>query len=202
MKAMAIVAAALLTLSAERGESRRSAPTTPIMGTVSAVTDTELDLTKPDGTAAAIKLSDKTRFAYVSAMTIADIQPNSYVGVGATTATDGTNTAVEVTVFPESGARRRRGTRALEPGAKSTMTNGTVAQVRRDQRAYPHGHLQGRPAGHHRARRHAGDDVRAGRQVGIGGRSDMCSSAPSRARTDSFTAGFVSIGKDGYVPKG
>jgi len=91
MKTM-LVAAALLALWS--GAAVAQSKTTPILGTVSAVTGTELDLTKPDGSVASLKLTDKTRFAYVTAMTVGDIQPNSYVGVGATTGADGTNTAV------------------------------------------------------------------------------------------------------------
>jgi hypothetical protein len=198
MKTM-LVAAALLALWS--GAAVAQSKTTPILGTVSAVTGTELDLTKPDGSVASLKLTDKTRFAYVTAMTVGDIQPNSYVGVGATTGADGTNTAVEVTVFPESARGAGEGHGPWNQGPSSTMTNGTVAQV-----VSSNGHTLTvtYKDGQQDIVVPDGTPVTT---FALADKSALVTGAnvlvrATKGEDGSFTAGFVSIGKDGYVPKG
>ena len=192
------LAGLLLTTPAVMAQTRS---TTPVIGTVATVTATELDLTKADGSTAAIKLTDKTRITYVSALKIEDIQPNSYVGVGAMTGTDGTNTAVEVTVFPESARGVAEGFGPWSQGANSTMTNGTVAQVVASN-------------GHTLTVTYKGGQqeitVPDGTPVTTFALADKTALVAGAAvlvratKTDdgSLTAVFISIGKDGYVPKG
>ena len=193
--------AGLLALGAQGGMAQNRPPTTPIMGAVATVTDTQLDLTKADGTTAAIKLTDKTRLTYVSALKIEDIQPNSYVGVGAMTGADGTSTAVEVTVFPESARGVAEGFGPWNQGAGSTMTNGTVSQVVAS-------------SGHTLTVTYKGGQqqivVPDGTPVttfALADKSALVAGAQvlvraTKADDGSLTAVFVSIGKDGYLPKG
>jgi hypothetical protein len=192
--------ASLLALGASSALAQNR-PTTPVMGIVATVTDTELDLTKPDGTATAIKLTDKTRYSYVSALRIEDIQPNSYVGVGAMTGADGISTAVEVTVFPESARGVAEGFGPWNQGANSTMTNGTVSQVVAT-------------SGHTLTVTYKGGQqeivVPDGTPVTtftLADKSALVAGAAVlvraiKAEDGSLTAAFISIGKDGYVPKG
>jgi Domain of unknown function (DUF5666) len=193
--------AGLMTLGAIPVLAQARPPTTPIMGTVASMSDTEVDLTKADGTVAAIKLGDKTRYSFVSALKIEDIQPNSYVGVGAMTGADGTNTAVEVTVFPEAARGAGEGFGPWNQGASSTMTNGTVSQVVAT-------------SGHTLTVTYKGGQqdilVPDGTPVTTFALTDKSALVVGaqvlvraiKADDGSFTAGFVSIGKDGYLPKG
>jgi len=191
----------LLTFCASAALAQNRPQTTPIAGVVASVTDAEVDVMKADGTVAAIKLSDKTRYTYVSSLKIEDIQPNSYVGVGAMTGTDGTNTAMEVTVFPETARGIGEGFGPWNQGANSTMTNGTVAQVVSTN-------------GHTLTVTYKGGQqeivVPDGTPVTTFALTDKSALAAgaqilvraTKADDGSFNAVFISIGKDGYVPKG
>lgn len=199
MKSMVVMVAAVLALWS--GAALAQSKTTPIVGTVSSATDTELDIAKPDGSLAPVKLTDKTRFSYVSALTIAEIQPNAYVGVGATTGADGTSTAVEVTVFPESARGLAEGHGPWTQGPDSTMTNGTVAQV-----VATNGHTLTvtYKDGQQEIVVPDGTPVTT---FALADRSALVVGAnvlvrATKAEDGSYTASFVSIGKDGYVPKG
>lgn len=199
LKLIPLALAATLVFGA--GAAMAQTKTTPLAGTVSAVTDTEVDITKADGSSVAVKLGDKTRYTFVSALKIDDIQPNSYVGVGAMTGADGTSTAVEITVFPESARGAGEGFKPWNQGASSTMTNGTVSQVVAT-------------SGHTLTVTYAGGQqtivVPDGTPVTTFTMADKSALTVGavvlvraiQASDGSYTAGFVSIGKDGYVPKG
>jgi hypothetical protein len=62
-------------------------------------------------------------------LSLTDIRPDSYVGVGAMPQADGTQRAVEVLVFPESARGAGEGFRPWDLMPDSTMTNATVAQL-------------------------------------------------------------------------
>jgi hypothetical protein len=68
--------------------------------------------------------ADTPLFAIARA-TVADIKPNSFIGVGATPQADGSQKAIRVTIFPESMRGLGEGHRPWDrPG--TTMTNATV----------------------------------------------------------------------------
>jgi hypothetical protein len=81
----------------------------------------------------------------VDPVTLAAIQPGSFVGVGALPQPDGTQRAIAVTVFPEAMRGTGEGHRPFDFLPQSTMTNATVAGAavsadgRRLQLAYPGG---------------------------------------------------------------
>jgi hypothetical protein len=200
-RSVTLAVAGIFALGASTAMAQTRPPTTPVAGIVVTVTDSEVDITKADGTLAAIKLGDKTRYSFVSALKIEDILPNSYVGVGAKTGADGTSTAVEVTVFPESARGVGEGFGPWNQGTTSTMTNGTVSQVVAT-------------SGHTLTVTYKGGQqeimVPDGTPVTtftLADRSALVVGAQVLVRAikaddGSLTAGFVSVGKDGYVPKG
>jgi len=198
-----LAAAAILALAAGPGLAQMAprAPTAKVDGVIAALSGNELDLTEADGSKAVVMLTDKTRIALSSPMQIDDIKPGSYVGAGAMADGKGGNTAVEITVFPESARGLGEGFRKWDQGPNSTMTNGTVSQVvgtnnRTLTVTYKDGQQQvtipdGTPI----------------TTFGVADKTALVAGAHVVVRafkgTDgTLTAGFVTVGKDGFVPRG
>jgi hypothetical protein len=77
---------------------------------------------KTDKEDARVNLSDNAVVMTVGTATLADIKPNSFIGVGATPQADGSQKAIRVVIFP---APTNEGHRPWDrPG--TTMTNATV----------------------------------------------------------------------------
>ena len=64
----------------------------------------------------------------VSNATIADVKPGAFIGVGALPQPDGSQRAIQVTVFAEVQRGQGEGHRPWDARPKSTMTNGAVEQ--------------------------------------------------------------------------
>ena len=72
-----------------------------------------------------VRLAADTTIFALSKATVADIKPNSYLGVGATPQPDGSQKAMRVMIFPEAMRGVGEGHRPWDkPG--TTMTNATV----------------------------------------------------------------------------
>jgi len=65
----------------------------------------------------------------VYAITLSDIKPGSFIGVGAMPQADGVQRAIAVTVFPDAMRGTGEGHRPFDFMPQSTMTNATVADV-------------------------------------------------------------------------
>jgi len=76
-----------------------------------------------------IDLADKTAVFGVSKATLADLKPGAYIGVGAMPQPDGSQRAIQVTVFAESQRGLSEGHRPWDARPNSTMTNGTVGET-------------------------------------------------------------------------
>ena len=76
-----------------------------------------------------IDLADKTAVFGVTKATLADLKPGAYIGVGAMPQPDGSQRAVQVTVFAESQRGVGEGHRPWDARPNSTMTNGTVGET-------------------------------------------------------------------------
>jgi hypothetical protein len=134
------------------------------------------------------------------AMSIDDIKAGSYIGAGAMADGKGGNTAVEITVFPESARGAAEGFRQWNQGPDSTMTNGTVSQVvgtsnRTLTVTYDGGQQSVTiPDGTPITTFEMADKtaLTVGAHVVV---------RALKADDGTLTAGFVSVGKDGYVPK-
>ena len=125
--------AGVMALSANAAFAQDAAPPkkpmVAVIGQVSAVSPTEVDVTGKDGAVSKIALGDKTRFTWTMPLKIEDIKVGSYIGAGAMKDGKGGNTAVEITVFPEAARGVAEGFSQWNQGPDSTMTNGTVSQV-------------------------------------------------------------------------
>lgn len=100
-----------------------------VRGEIAGFADRALSVKTREGGTVTIKLADTFNVIGVAKADIADIKPNSFVGVAALKGTDGKWVALEVLVFPESARGSNEGHYPWDLQPQSTMTNGTVATV-------------------------------------------------------------------------
>jgi hypothetical protein len=91
-------------------------------GRVLAINSTKLGEVK-------INLTDNVAVFGVTKATLADIKPGAFIGVGATPQSDGSQRAIQVTVFAEVQRGQGEGHRPWDARPNSTMTNATVEQT-------------------------------------------------------------------------
>jgi hypothetical protein len=103
---------------------------TRVRGTIDAIDGHELHMTTRSGQKVALKLAENPRVSLVVPIAIDAIKPGSFIGTAAMTQPDGTLKALEVHVFPEAMRGTGEGHRPWDQGAESTMTNGTVGEVK------------------------------------------------------------------------
>ena len=94
-------------------------------GTIDKVDGATISLKPAAGPDLTVKVADNAKIFGVKAGTIADVKPGEFVGIGAMPQPDGTQKAIQVTIFAESQRGTGEGFRPWDrPG--STMTNGTA----------------------------------------------------------------------------
>jgi hypothetical protein len=100
-----------------------------VRGDVTAIDGNVMHVTTREGDKLAVKLDDKYTVTSVAKVGADAIKPGVYVGTATLPQPDGTQRALEVLVFPESGRGSGEGHYPwdLQPG--SMMTNATVAEV-------------------------------------------------------------------------
>lgn len=104
-------------------------PAQRIRGDVVALDGSTLHMRSLKGEALSVKLADGARLIAVSQGDASAIEPGSFVGTTAVPQADGTLSAVEVHIFPESMRGTGEGHRPMDSLPGSTMTNATVASV-------------------------------------------------------------------------
>jgi hypothetical protein len=82
-----------------------------------------------DGAELKVTLADKPQIAAIVKASLSDIKQGSFVGVTAMPKADGTLSAVEVHIFPESMRGTGEGHYPWDLRPQSTMTNANVEQV-------------------------------------------------------------------------
>ncbi len=99
-----------------------------IHGAIDKIDGSTVVIKPAQGPDVAVKLLDNAHVFGVKAATIADVKPNDYIGVGAMPQPDGSQKAIQVTIFAESQRGTGEGFRPWDrPG--STMTNGTANSI-------------------------------------------------------------------------
>lgn len=97
----------------------------PVRGTIDKVDGPILSIKEKDGSVVTVKLTDKAQVFGVVPATVANINAGDYIGVGAMPQPDGSQKAIQVTIFAPSQRGIGEGFRPWDrPG--STMTNGSV----------------------------------------------------------------------------
>ena len=98
-----------------------------VRGTVEKVDGTTLMIKARDGSDIKIAVTgDKPVYTALEKASLADIKPNSYIGVTSLPQADGTLKAVAVHLFPEAARGAAEGHRAWDQQPNSLMTNATV----------------------------------------------------------------------------
>jgi opacity protein-like surface antigen len=97
----------------------------PVRGTIDKVDGPVLSIKEQGGTVVSVKLTDNAQVFGVVAADVGDIKAGDFIGVGAMPQPDGSQKAIQVTIFAPSQRGTGEGFRPWDrPG--STMTNGTV----------------------------------------------------------------------------
>lgn len=108
----------------------QSQPPLRVRGVVTMVNQHELRVTTLSDKKVTLNLAPDISVTYIAPIAIDAIKPGSYIGTAAVTQPDGTLKALEVQVFPESMRGIGEGHRPWDLGANSTMTNGTVGNLK------------------------------------------------------------------------
>jgi hypothetical protein len=103
-------------------------PPQVVHGTIDKVEGSTVFIKQAEGPDVSVKLLPNAHVFGVKAATLADVKPNDFIGVGAMPQPDGSQKAIQVTIFAESQRGTGEGFRPWDrPG--STMTNGTAGDL-------------------------------------------------------------------------
>jgi hypothetical protein len=103
---------------------------TRVRGTIASIGQHDLNVITRAGDKVTLLLSDKVGINVIAPIAISAIKPGSFIGTAAVTQPDGTLKAMEIQVFPESMRGVGEGHRPWDLGDNSTMTNGTVGDLK------------------------------------------------------------------------
>ena len=119
MFAAIAVSAALAAVTALAQQPQR------VRGTIESVDGSTLVIKQGEGPDVTVKLTDNVQVFGVAPATLADVKTGVFIGVGAMSQPDGSQTAIQVMIFAESQRGLGEGFRPWDrPG--TTMTNATV----------------------------------------------------------------------------
>lgn len=120
---------ALASLACVCASASAQTPTQRLRGQVGSVNGNELTLTSDSGQRVAVKLPDQVSITTRAPSHAGAISEGAFIGTTAIPQPDGTLSAVEVHVFPESMRGLGEGHRPMDRQAGSTMTNATVTSI-------------------------------------------------------------------------
>jgi hypothetical protein len=113
------------------GSAYAQAPVqTRVRGVIDKVDAHEMQVTTAAKQTVTIKFTDTTGVTLIAPIAIDAIKPGSFIGTAAVTQPDGTLKALEIQVFPEAMRGVGEGHRPWDLGANSSMTNGTVGDLK------------------------------------------------------------------------
>jgi len=124
------VAVALLLAGVASAAAQLPPPPPRVIGTIERV-DQDVLVIRPyeGGGTFQVELTSNAAVFGVSKGTMADLTPGAFIGVGAMPQPDGSQRAIQVTVFAESQRGLGEGFRPWDRLPNSTMTNATVAET-------------------------------------------------------------------------
>ena len=101
-----------------------------IRGIIESVDAHTIHVQTKSGEKITLKLAENIPVTWIEPIAVNAIKPGSFIGTAAITQPDGTLRALEIQVFPESMRGVGEGHRAWDLGAGSSMTNGTVGDLK------------------------------------------------------------------------
>jgi hypothetical protein len=124
------LAASLAAVSLFATAAWAQAPATVrIRGAIEAVDGPVLTVKSREGAEMKVRMTANVVVIGIAKSSLADIKPNSYIGVSAMPEADGTQKALAIHIFPEAQRGTGEGFRAWDLRPNSTMTNATVAET-------------------------------------------------------------------------
>jgi hypothetical protein len=100
-----------------------------IRGAIEAVDGPVLTVKSREGAEMKVRITDNAAVIGIAKSSLADIKPNSYIGVSGMPQEDGSQKALAIHIFPEAQRGTGEGFRAWDLRPNSTMTNATVAET-------------------------------------------------------------------------
>ena len=191
--ATAILLSMAAVCAAQTPERRR------IRGVIDAIDAHAMRVVSAGDDKVTLQLTDATTVTIIAPISVEAIKPGSFIGTAAVTQADGTMKALEIQVFPESMRGAGEGHRPYDLGPDSSMTNGTVGNLKvADGRTLTLTYKGGAQTiyvpenapviTYEKASR---SDLTAGAHVIV---------TVVRNPDDSLTATRIGVGKDGLVP--
>lgn len=107
----------------------QEAPMMITRGTIGSFSGQTLEIKSRNGQSVQVALTPKTAVLVANTATLADVKPNSYVGIAAAPLPDGSLKALEVTIIDESLRGLGDGHYGWDLAGGNTMTNGAVGSV-------------------------------------------------------------------------
>ena len=111
------------------GHAALAQDTVRVRGTIESIDGPTYRIKARDGAELKVALADKAQIAAVVTASLTDIKQGLFVGVTAMPQADGSLSAVEVHIFPETMRGTGEGHYSWDLRPKSTMTNANVDQV-------------------------------------------------------------------------
>jgi hypothetical protein len=121
----ALIAGCVLTLAGTALAQQAPAPIR-VRGQIEKVEGNTLTVKARDGVVLAINVPDNVRVTSLLKASLADIKPNSYIGVTAMPQADGSQRAIAIHIFAEAQRGTGEGHRPWDLRPGSTMTNAAV----------------------------------------------------------------------------
>jgi hypothetical protein len=119
----------VLLLATSATFAQQQSPTVRVRGTIERIDGSTYVVKTRDGAELRVALADNPQIAGVVKASLSDIKQGSFVGVTAMPRPDGSQTALEVHIFPESMRGTGEGHYPWDLRPQSTMTNANVEQV-------------------------------------------------------------------------
>ena len=107
-----------------------AATPTRVRGVIEAIDAHTIQIETKSGEKITLKLVENVPVTWIEPIAVDAIKPGSFIGTAAVTQPDGTLKALEIQVFPESMRGVGEGHRGWDLGAGSSMTNGTVGDLK------------------------------------------------------------------------
>lgn len=108
----------------------QSPPPARVRGTIDSLSGDSMVVTTRGGTQLTLRLGKNLPISQIAPIGMDAIKPGSFIGTAAVSQPDGTLRALEVQVFPRAMRGVGEGHRPWDIGANSSMTNGTVGNLK------------------------------------------------------------------------
>ncbi len=122
-----LIAVLMVAASTAYAVAQRAPVPTRVRGTIETVDGDTMTVKSRGGENFKLHMTSDMKVVGLTRISLSDIKVGSFIGTTTVPGADGTPTAVEVHVFPESMRGTGEGSRPYDPKPNSTMTNATVS---------------------------------------------------------------------------